>query len=164
MLEQEMASIIKFILEKAGSPPPYYNEVPEGFLLPSVYFPSPEVTSDGDTFRTYALKYAWFINFFHVDKASAYNLAFPVLTAIRKARNLIPLIGVDGKPTGDIFRIKDPSLKGVDDSLGASQLTIEWDSARPYDDPESQKMTGYDLNIHAKAAYEQAVQQVQGQP
>ena len=40
MLEKEVASIIKFILDSAGNPVPYYHNMPENFVVPSVYFPS----------------------------------------------------------------------------------------------------------------------------
>ena len=38
MLEKEVASIIKFILDSAGNPVPYYHNMPENFVVPSVYF------------------------------------------------------------------------------------------------------------------------------
>lgn len=160
MLEQEIASIMKFTLEKAGNPSPYYYKVPEGFLIPSVYFPVPEVTTRGDTFRTYALEYTWFIKFFGFDEARAQALAFTVLTAIKTGRNRIPLIGTDGKPTGQGFRLKDPTLKRLDGTPGVAQLGLSWDSPRPYDDPEAQKMMVYDLTMYGKNAYEAATQQL----
>lgn len=162
MLEQEMASIIRFTLDKAGNPPPYYHEVPEGFLIPSVYFPPPEITSSGDTFRTYALRYTWFIKFFHLDAVRAYGLAFSVLDAIRAERNLVQLIDTKGKDTGRGFRIEDPTLKPIDGSPAAAQLTVSWNSPRPYNDPEVPKMVTYELDIHTKTAYEKAVEQVSG--
>ena len=160
MLEQEIASIIKFTLEKTGSPTPYYNEVPEGFLLPSVYFPVPEVSSGGDTLATYALNYALVVKFFHIDARPAYERGFSALTAIRAARNLIPLIDESGARTGRGFRLKDPTLKKMDGTPGVAQLELSWDSPRPYDDPDVQKMMVYDLNMYGKSAYEAAVEQV----
>ena len=65
MLEQEIASAIKFILESAGRPTPYYHNVPQGFLVPAVYFPPPEIISAGDTLLTYSLEYSWYVKFFH---------------------------------------------------------------------------------------------------
>lgn len=55
MLEQDLASIMRFLTEKSGSPAPYYNNVPEQFRIPAVYFPRPEIGSSGDTLNTYAL-------------------------------------------------------------------------------------------------------------
>lgn len=164
MLEQEIASIIMFTLEKSGNPTPYYDEVIEGFLLPSVYFPPPEVGSSGDTLATYALNYTLFVKFFHVDTRQAHENGLAVLTAIRAARNLVPLIDEDGKKTGRGFRLKDPSLKKVDGTPGVAQLELSWDSPRPYNATNAQKMMVYDLNMYGKSAYEAAVEQVTAIP
>lgn len=160
MLEQEIASIIKFVLEKSGNPTPYYNEVPEGFLLPSVYFPVPEVSSSGDTLATYSLNFILFVKFFHIDVRRAYERGLSALTAIRAARNLIPLIDESGEKTGRGFRLKDPTLRKIDTTPGVVQLELSWDSPRPYNDPEAQKMMIYDLNFYGKSAYESAVEKV----
>ena len=159
MLEQEIASLMRFIIEKAGNPAPYYDEVSEGFLLPAIYFPSPEIESDGDTLQTYVLTYTWFINIFHVDKPSAHGAALSVLNGIRKARNLIPLIDSAGNMTDDGFRIKDPSVKILDLSHAAAQLSITWNSIRPYADVdiEQPKTTGYSLNMITKKAFQTAL-------
>jgi len=161
MLEQEIASIIKYTLEKAGNPSPYYDEVPEGFLVPAVYFPVPEISSRGDTFASYAFSYTWFIKFFHIDTPTAHAIGVGVLTALQRDRNLIPLIGDDGEKIGKNFRIKDPSYKKVDSASGVVQLQLSWDSVRPYDDTKSQKMMDYSLELHARSAYNIAVEQSQ---
>lgn len=143
MLEQEIASIIKFTLDSAGNPAPYYNEVKENFIVPSCYFPSPEIDTDGETFRTYRLHYTWFIKFFHKTTEDSYAMALRVLLALKGARNLVPLIGTDGKKTGDGLRINDPELKKVDS--GVYQIKIEWNSRRPYNDPEYLYMQDYHI-------------------
>jgi hypothetical protein len=159
MLEQEIASAIKFILKSAGDPSPYYYEVPQDFLVPAAYFPSPEIVSGGDTLLTYSLRYSWFIKFFHKDTPSAYALGLAALTALQGKKNVIPLIGEAGGPTGRGFRAKDPSLKPLD---RAAQLTLMWDSPRPYDADGSQKMMVYDADLYIKAAYDGALSQING--
>lgn len=52
-LEQEIASIMKYVIDRAGKPAPYYWEVPAHFAVPSVYFPMPEIDTGGETFLTY---------------------------------------------------------------------------------------------------------------
>ena len=65
MLEKEIASIIRFILESCGNPVPYYHNMPESFIVPSVYFPVPEVSQNPDTMSAYGAEYTMFVNFFH---------------------------------------------------------------------------------------------------
>lgn len=40
-LEQEIASVIRFILDSLPGITPYYWDIPEGFVVPSVFFPQP---------------------------------------------------------------------------------------------------------------------------
>lgn len=40
-LEQEIASIIRFILDATTGLTPYYQQVPDSFIVPAVYFPQP---------------------------------------------------------------------------------------------------------------------------
>ena len=157
MLEQEIASAIKFILDSAGGPAPYYYEVPQDFLVPAVYFPKPEVMSGGDTLLTYALTYSWYIKFFHKDEPLAYELGFAALTALQYKKNVVPLIDETGALTGRGFRLKDPALKMLD---RAAQLTLVWDSPRPYYDEKYEKMQHYYADLHTKSAYEAALLQI----
>lgn len=59
-LEQEIASVIRFILDSVPGITPYYWDIPEGFVVPSVFFPQPELTPLGDTFASYAVEYDWY--------------------------------------------------------------------------------------------------------
>lgn len=144
MLEQEVASIIKFTLDKAGNPAPYYEEIKEDFIVPACYFPPPEIDTDGETLLTYRMRYIWFIKFFHATTSGAYAMAQAVLDAMKKARNLIPLIDTDGKETGEKLRIQDPSIKKIDS--GVYRLIVEWDSRRPYDFEEAEYAQEFHFN------------------
>ncbi len=146
LLEQELASIIKYTLDNSGVSAPYYYSVPEGFIVPAVYFPAPEITSRGETFSTYALEYVWFIKFFHSTTQDAYALALKVLTALKKQRNLVPLLNEDGSKTGEYLRLNDPSVKAVD--TGVAQLALTWTSRRPYDREKVQKMVVWEADFH----------------
>lgn len=157
MLEQEIASAIRFILDSTNGPTPYYHNVPQGFLVPAVYFPPPEILSAGDTLLTYSLEYSWYVKFFHEDTQKAQALAFAALTALQGRKNVVPLIDENGAPTGRGFRMLDPLLKPLEN---AAQLTLMWKSPRPYNVGASQKMMTYDLNMAAKDAYEGAVSQI----
>lgn len=131
MIEQEMASIIKFVLDNAGDPAPYYWNLSQNFAIPAVYFPTPELDSGGETFLTYNIDYVWYIKLFNKTEQGAYALGSAVVMAIRAARNLIPLIEQDGSEAKESWlRLNDPKLKVVED--GAAQLTISWRSRRPY--------------------------------
>lgn len=148
MIEQEMASIIKFALDNAGGPAPYYWNVPKHFTVPAAYFPPPEIETGGETFLTYNVDYAWYIKYFHKTTQGAYSLGYAVAQAIRAARNLVPLIAPDGSVIERSWvRVNDPQLKVLDD--GAAQLTVTWRSRRPYSDvldaPEKAQVVNVDV-------------------
>lgn len=131
MIEQEMASIIRFVLDAAENPSPYYWRMPQSFRIPSMYFPPPEITSAGDTFTTYALTYAWYIKAFGYSDGAAYELARKAMEKIRRYRNLIPLIGEDGEEDAEHYvRVDDPSVRMAD--TGVCTLSITFVSRRDY--------------------------------
>jgi hypothetical protein len=147
---QELASIMKFIQSILPDSNYYYYKIPEDFKFPAVYFPPPEIVSNGDTFLTYAKDFNWFVKFFAVKTQEAYTDADTILTAIRRVRNLIPLINEDGSTSDDGLRINDPILKIVDD--GVVQLQISFTSRQPYEDSEIiyNKMQAYHLEMEGK--------------
>lgn len=144
-LEQEMASIIKFVLDRAGGPSPYYWNVPQNFTVPAVYFPPPEMETGGETFLTYYVDYAWYIKLFHTSGQGAYALANDVALALRGGRNLIPLIAEDGgEISGEFVRVNDPEVKLLDD--GVAQIAVRWRSRRPYNDTAAEKQKVVTVN------------------
>lgn len=149
VLEQEMASIMKFVIRKAGEPTPYYWNVPQNFQIPAVYFPPPELDTGGETFLTYNVDYAWYIKMFHKTEQEAFAMAYSVAHAIRASRNLLPIIapGDGADMEGFWVRVNDPSVKVIDD--GAAQLTITWRSRMPYQDTfqDRQRVMDYHLDV-----------------
>ena len=157
-LEQEIASIIRFILDATTGLTPYYQQVPDSFTVPAVYFPQPIFAARGETFLTYALEYDWFVKFFASTDGEAQAHAARALNAICAARLLVPLIDEQGQPVGRGVRLKDPELSKADDN--AYQIRLQWDSRRPYNAVEDQKMMHYDLNIYTDDAYLAAVSKI----
>lgn len=147
-LEQEIASIIAAAQRVAGDIGYYYWNIPESFRYPAMFFPTPEIATNGDTFRSYASDYSWYIKVFSETTEQAHSIALSVLTALKEARNYVPLVDEEGQPTGKNLRLKDPSLKKLDD--GAVELVIEWTSRRPYDRSTAEPLKMQNINIDIK--------------
>lgn len=160
MLDQEIASAMRFLIVAADNPKPYYYNIPEDFLTPAIFFPQPEIRTSGDTLKTYALEFSWFVKFFDKDTQSAHLRAFAALTALQYKMCVVPLIDTAGELTGRGFRMNDPAMRPVD--AGAVQLTLSWNSPRPYFEEVAQKMRVYHTNMWVKSAYESAVDQIGG--
>lgn len=144
MIEQEIASIIKFVLDCAGNPTPYYHNVPESFAVPSIFFSVPEIEYEADTLNSYGSNYTIFINFFHSTTEGAYELTLPVFHGINSNRKLIPLIDIEGETTGEFVRIKNSQLKKVDEC--AYQLQLDWVSRRPFTQSDMELVQEFYLN------------------
>lgn len=149
-LEQEIASVIHFILDAAGKPNPYYHSVPESFETPAVYFPSPEIDTGGETLLTYRMVFSWYITFHHQTTEDAYALAHAALSAIMGHRCLVPLIAEGGEKAGGYLRVDPPSIKQVD--TGVYQLALTFVSRRPYDVQQAAAVsTGYIMDLYMKS-------------
>ncbi len=148
MIEQELASVIKYVLDKSEHISPYYHEIPEGFCVPSVYFPVPEVETGNDTLSTYKLTYIWFIKFFHINTRKAYETAAKVLKELKSNRNQIPVVNETGVVMSKSFYVKNPSVKALES--GTAQLIIEWDSRRLYTIEAVLKMQRYYIDKYVK--------------
>ena len=118
----------------------------EGFIIPSVFFPQPELTPRGDTLLSYAVEYNLYIKFFSGTDEDAYSNAATALNALCAARLLVPLIDETGAAAGGGLRLKDPGgVKKVD--TGVVQFALTWDSRRPYNVANYQKVMNYNLDI-----------------
>ena len=161
MLDREIASAMRFLIDAAGGPHVYYYFVPEKFRVPSIYFPQPSVATQGDTLLTYALEFNWYVTIFDKDAQSAHARAFGALNALQRGKCVIPLIDGQGALTGRGFRIKDPSMRSIDE--GAERLNLKWSSPRPYDDAARQGTPVDRININwTQNAYESAANQIGG--
>ena len=129
-MEQELASIIKLVLDSTGHPNPYYEHIPERFSIPSAYFPQPEVIGGGDTLCTYRLDFTWYIVFRAATQADAYEMAFRALVEILTRNYKVPLIDETGQETQRSIRMNGIRANGLDQCR--AQLTISWTSHRVF--------------------------------
>lgn len=140
-MDQEIASAARFILAAVEDAHPYYWEMKQDFRVPAVYFPTPEVETAGDSVGAYRMSFTWFVKFFAITDDEAHSMAFAAMVALREARNCVPLYEIDGESAGRAFRTKDPQIKAVD--RGVWQLTLRWDSPRPFPEEEIEKITHF---------------------
>ena len=151
MIDQELASIINFVL---GAAPvgviPYYYQMREDFSVPSIFFPPPEFTAEGDTLASYRFEFVWYIPIFAADDADAYSIAHTVANTLMAHRRLVPIIDEAGELTGKCLRMDEPSVKALEQEgvSGMAQLTLRWKSRRPYNAEDAKKMMQFTLNYY----------------
>lgn len=146
-MEQEPASVARFVLGAVPGLTPYYEKIPEDFIVPSVYFPKPVFTSRGDTLSGYALEYDWTLTFFASTDEEAQENATKALNALCYKRRLVPLIDEAGEAVeGRGVRLGDPELRRADS--GAYQLFLRWTSRRGYEVTEKTPAREVHININ----------------
>jgi len=108
----------------------YEEEVPEGFKVPSMYFP-PAFSFDGnDTNQTFMKTFNLSVKLFHKGSHAALDAAETIADAVRAKRMIIPMINQDGTPTGDYIRLTRIDTRKGD---GFVSIIITWSSRYFYD-------------------------------
>ena len=150
-LDQITASIAKYILSLTGEHiKPYYNDLAEGFHIPSVFFPEQEIGTSTESLNVYALNNTWYIKFFHSTTNEAFSIAKMVQIKIVGGRYLVPIVDEEGKSTKNKIRIRRVVIKKIDD--GVCQMWLEWDESYEYDDVSTdiEKIQSYDMSLCIK--------------
>ena len=150
-MEQITASIANFILSAAGNGiTPYYNELKQGFHVPSIFFPDIEVDGTPEDLDSYALTHSCYVKIFHSTTNDAYALAKQIFKKIVGSRYFVPIVDINGVATGEKIRIKKANIRKVDS--GVYQLWLEWDESYVYDDLTivHEKMQTNDISCNIK--------------
>lgn len=114
-LGQCFASAVCYIQNHSGiEAPPYFDKVPEAFMVPSVYFPVPRVICRKATLASYrstVIMECWFMA---ADEWEAYRHALIVRDCLLEDRCAIPVLKKDGSRDRWAVRITEPEVRKVD--------------------------------------------------
>lgn len=110
-LEQCLGSAVRYIQDNVdGEPTLYFDDIPEKFMVPSIYFPVPRTTGRRVTFETYLNTIyfeAWFM-------ASTDWLAYSAASDMRDCIMLdncnIRCVNADGTFAKRAYRISEPEI------------------------------------------------------
>lgn len=147
MLQDELGSIMKYFYN-INPVTIYTDTMPQGFKLPSMYFPVPIVLSSGDSLSTYKNSYQMFIKFFGKTTREAFQEAQKAAESLKKARMIIPYLNPDGSFSGGYLRLNKGQVKELEEKV--VQLTLDWDSRYPYDREVYEKMGQFFLDTIVK--------------
>lgn len=147
MIEQMVASVISKICKISNINTWYFEEIPENFKYPSLYFPI-EVVTKNDTLDTYIVCYMIFMKIFDLSTSKANETAFKIIHELNKYKNKISILNVDGTETGHFIRIYDEKMKKLD--KGIIQIQLTWDSSFFYVQYEAQKIQEFIVELLKK--------------
>ena len=134
-LEQSLAAVVRFIQDNSEEGTQlYFDEIPENFYVPSVYFQIPYSSGRKATLSSYCTTMTmniWFMAHFDWD---AQVVAASMRDEIMLNDCQVPIVDEDGKVTGKALRVTPPTTRKVDE--GIVQLSLSFDV---YFQPEAQR-------------------------
>lgn len=134
-LEQSLASVIRFIQDNTEEGTKlYFDEIPESFYVPSVYFPVPYTAGRKVTLHSYnstTTINCWFMERKDWD---AQARASSMMDCIMLNDCVIPVVDRDGAETGMCLRVTAIDTRRIDE--GIVQLAFSFDS---YFHPEEKR-------------------------
>lgn len=117
-LEQVFASAVRYIQSTAGENVTlYFDDLPENFMVPAIYFPVPKTTSRKVTFQSYLTVIhmeAWFMA---SSDWQAYASAAGARDCILLDDCRVGILGEDGTPTGKVIRVDNVGVSPIDTGI-----------------------------------------------
>ncbi|MBL4974809.1 phage portal protein [Bacillus halotolerans] len=145
-MNQEVGSIMGY-LYKLYPVQVYDKEIPQDFVVPSLYIP-PASTVDGvDTVSTFQKSYVLNVKLFHKNAQEAHNEAERIADILRSKRGLIPLIRESGEDTGGFIRLSRIETRISDDY---ASIVLNWTSRYWYEREQHPSLENFDFTSGVK--------------
>lgn len=117
-LEQSFASVVRYIQNKADNNAAlYFDDLPEAFAVPSLYFPVPRTDTRKVTFSTYLTTLYLDTWFMEATDWQAYADAATVRDSLMMDECKVNLMKKDGTLDDKYIRLTDPSTSSVDTGI-----------------------------------------------
>lgn len=143
-MDQYESSIARVCLELSGIGYFYEDNVPENFMVPSLYFPVPAVYPSASALGSYQSSYSIYANVFAVNKREAGELAEKIVQGIMLKKCRIPVFEENGADSGEVIKLNPPSFKVIDE--GMAQVTLTYNIVRAFTKTESAKAKSLNIN------------------
>lgn len=125
-LEQSLAAVVRFIQDNSEEGTKlYFDEIPENFYVPSVYFQIPYTAGRKATLSSYCTTMTmniWFMAYLDWEAQAA---AASMRDEIMLNNCLLPIMDEAGKATGKELRVAPPATRKINE--GIVQLSFSFD-------------------------------------
>lgn len=129
-MNQYESSLARVCMECSGISVLYEDNVPENFVVPSLYFPTAETSSAVGTLNSYQTKYAVYAKVFAYTKREAGELAEKIVKGIMQRNCRLPVYNKDGTDSGTVIKLEAPDSRIVDE--GMAQVTLSYKIIRAF--------------------------------
>ncbi len=137
-LTQEVASLVHFINGLGlGIVKSYFGEIPEGFAIPSLFYPTPETISRGYSTEGYEKESTIYLKVFDKTSMDSNHIAQQIVDGIMQAERNIPIYDDEGELIGRDFHIYTVNSRNVE--TGVTQIEISYKTQTTYVEPEVTK-------------------------
>ena len=143
-MDQYIASLARSCLELGNISIFYDENMPEDFIIPSLYFPPPETSLSGSALGSYSTKYSIYAKVFAKTKLEAVMMADSIAQGIMMKKCLIPIYNEDGTDSGEIFKMDPPDVRGVNE--GMAQITLIFRIIRAFTETKYPGAQSVDIN------------------
>ena len=121
-----LASAVRYVQDHALSieAAPYFDEIPENFIVPSIYFPVPRTETRKaslSSWRTDIFMECWFAA---ATDWQAFGYAEAVRDSILADGCAIDIVAADGTATGAKVRVTEPAIRKQEDRIVRLAFTI----------------------------------------
>ncbi len=125
-LEQSMASVVRFIIDNdTEGTKAYFDETPDSFYSPSVYFPVPYVDGRQVTLKTY-LNTITFVAWFQARTDwEAEARAAKIRDLLTLNRLHIPILNKDGTKTGQSIAVDQPQQRKIEEGIVSLSIPVK---------------------------------------
>lgn len=143
-LGQCLASAVSYIQDHSSiEAPPYFDEIPEAFVVPSIYFPVPRVICKKVTLASFRFTVMVNCQFMAVDEWAAYQYASEVRDHLLVDHCAIPILKKDGLPEGNYMRITEPEIRKIDNR----SIQLSFDLIQYVSFAETEEMKAEDIKF-----------------
>ncbi len=145
-ITQEAASLVHFINGlKLKIKKSYFGEIPEGFTVPCIYYPTPEVIRRGFSTSGYEKESIIYIKVFDKTSMDSDCIAQQIVEGIMQAKRNIPIYGEDGNETDTAFHVYTVNTRNLE--TGVTQVEISYKTYTSYIEPEAETAQNIFIDI-----------------
>lgn len=123
LLEQALGSAVRYVQSKAKAKVLYFDDIPENFVTPSIYFQVPRSNSQKVTFTTYKTTLHFVAWFLYPGDWDAEIAAAGVRDCLLLDDCVIDRMNKDGTIAGKGFRVTPPVTTPID--TGIMELSFD---------------------------------------
>lgn len=113
-LEQSIASVIRYIQSTTGLTDLYFDDLPEAFAVPSLYFPAPRTDTRKVTFDTYLTTLYLDTWFMESSDWRAYATAAETRDSLMMDDCKVYFANEDGTLNKKYIRLTNPTISSID--------------------------------------------------